>query len=220
MRIARSMDKLPTLQAAALGYHHRQKSIRSYVERHSEEGVGAALIKLTGELTLRHIKLEEAVAGRKGHLVHLTRVPGTHEHTARIGMIAYQVYDIAQLVYAPAVGGRIAAPLVAVHGAEVSVLVGPFIPDGNLVVLKVFDIGVALDEPQKLVNDRFEMDLLGGQKRSSRREVEAHLVAQNPFGPHSGAVCLDRPLVHYFLRHVLGLSHLSALIAVCAISLY
>ena len=53
------------------------------------------------------------------------------------------------------------------------------------------------------------MDLLGGQKRETLREVEAHLVAENAFGPHSGAIRLDHPFVHYLLQQVQVLSHLS-----------
>jgi hypothetical protein len=38
-----------------------------------------------------------------------------------------------------------------VNGTEVAVLIRPFVPDGDFVVLKIFDVGVALQEPQQLI---------------------------------------------------------------------
>ena len=55
----------------------------------------------------------------------------------------YGLYEFAYLVYAAAVRGGPAAPLVAVDGTQVPVLVGPFIPYGNSVFLEVAYVGAA-----------------------------------------------------------------------------
>lgn len=46
MRVAEGMDEFARLKAGGLRHHHEQKSIAGYVERHSEETVGASLIQL------------------------------------------------------------------------------------------------------------------------------------------------------------------------------
>lgn len=66
--VAGGVDEVAGLQAADVGYHHREQCVRGYVERDSEEGVGAALIELAGELSFGHIELEQAVARRRAIL--------------------------------------------------------------------------------------------------------------------------------------------------------
>ena len=51
-------------------------------------------------------------------------------------------------------------------------------------LLEIGDIRVALQKPQKLVHDRFEMQLLGRDQRKALREIEAHLPAED--GERSG----------------------------------
>ena len=58
----------------------------------------------------------------------------------------------------------------------------------NAVLHEVSDIGVAPQEPQQFVDHALQKDLLGRQQRETLRQVEAHLVAEDPFGPGSRAV--------------------------------
>jgi hypothetical protein len=58
------------------------------------------------------------------------------------------------------------------------------------VVVEVFDIGVARQEPEKLVDDRFQMQLLGGEQRKGGREIEPHLMAEHRQGAGPGTVAL------------------------------
>jgi hypothetical protein len=57
------------------------------------------------------------------------------------------------LIDGAAVLGRPGAPLLAVDRAEIAVLVGPFVPNPHAVVVEVFDVGVAGQEPEQLMND-------------------------------------------------------------------
>ena len=96
----------------------------------------------------------------------------------------------------------------AIDRAKVTVLVGPFVPDGDPVILEVLDVGVAGYEPKEFVDDGFEVNFLGGQKRETFREVEAHLVAEDAFGAYAGAVVLDYTVGHYMTQKILILFHL------------
>ena len=55
----------------------------------------------------------------------------------------------------------------AIDRTKIAVLVGPFVPDGDTVVLEVLDVGVAGYEPKEFVDDGFEVNLFGGQKRET-----------------------------------------------------
>src|SRR5690606_4283673 len=68
--------------------------------------------------------------------------------------------------------------------------VGPFVPDADLVFLQVGDVGLALQEPQQLVDDRAQVQLLGGDQGEALAQVEAHLPAEHAAGAGAGAVGL------------------------------
>ena len=77
--------------------------IWSDVERHTQEGVGRALVELQTQSVVSHIELEEAVTGWERHLVDLGGVPGRHNHAARVGVSLQRVYHLLYLVYGAAV---------------------------------------------------------------------------------------------------------------------
>ena len=117
-------------------------------------------------------------------------------------MVLYLVNHLRKLVHASPVRGRETAPLVSIDRAEVAVLIGPFVPNGISVVFEIFDVGVTADEPQKLVDNGFEMNFLGCQERKALAQVETHLIAEHALGADSGAVCLDRAVFHYVAEKV------------------
>ena len=51
------------------------------------------------------------------------------------------------------------------------------------------------EEPQQLVNHRFQMDLLGGDEGKAVCQVEAHLVAEDRQRAGAGAVALARAVL-------------------------
>ena len=107
------------------------------------------------------------MARRQRHAVDLGRVPGGDDQPARIGVAADLGDHIGDLVDDAAVRRRPGAPLLAVDRAEVAVLVGPFVPDGDAVLVEIVDVGVAAQEPQQLVDDGLQMQLLGGDQRKA-----------------------------------------------------
>src|SRR4051812_29354839 len=78
----------------------------------------------------------------------------------------------------------------AIDRAEVAAVVGPFVPDADAVVVEIFDVGVAGQEPEQLVHDRLHVQLLGGDKRKALAEIEAHLMAEHRHRAGAGAVAL------------------------------
>src|SRR5690349_15090745 len=94
-----------------------------------------------------------------------------------------------------------------VNRTEIAAGVRPFIPDRDAVLLQIADIGVAGEEPQQLVDDRLDMQLLGRDQREALAEVEAHLVAEHALGAGARAVALDDALVENVLQQVVILLH-------------
>ena len=160
MRVAEGVDELAGFVARHLRHHQRQQRVGGDVERHAEEDVGRALVELARQSAFRDIELEQAVARRQRHLVDVGRVPGGDDQPARIRVALDHVDHVADLVDGLAVLRRPGAPLLAVDRAEIAALVGPFVPDAHAVLLQIFDVGVAGQEPQQFVDDRFECSFL------------------------------------------------------------
>ena len=95
----------------------------------------------------------------------------------------------------------------AVDRAELARFIGPLVPDGDAVVVEVFHVGVAGEEPQQLVDDRAQMELLGGHKRKTVVQVEAHLAAEHAQGSSAGAVAFAGAVVAHVAHQVEILPH-------------
>ena len=95
----------------------------------------------------------------------------------------------------------------AVDRAELAVCVGPLVPDRDAVLVEIADVGVAAQEPEQLVDDRFEVQLLGGDEREAGTEVEAHLVAEDRQRAGAGAVALLRAVGEHMFHQVEVLAH-------------
>jgi hypothetical protein len=80
--------------------------------------------------------------------------------------------------------------LPAIDRAEIAVLVGPFVPDGDAVLAQIGDVRVPFQEPEELVHDRLQVQPLGGDERKAVRQIEAQLMAEDGQGSGSGPVGL------------------------------
>ncbi len=99
--------------------------------------------------------------------------------------------NVVDLVDARAVAAAPVAPLRAVNAAEISVFVGPFVPNRDAVFVEIFDVGVAAQKPEQLVNDRLDVQLLGGEQRKSRTvrpQIEPRLRAEDRKRARAGAI--------------------------------
>ena len=95
----------------------------------------------------------------------------------------------------------------AVDRPEVAVLVGPLVPYPYPVFLQVAHVGVALEKPQQFVDNRLEMQFLGGEQRESLFEIESHLMAEHGERARARAVALRGALVEYASEQVEILFH-------------
>src|SRR5688500_9951509 len=75
--------------------------------------------------------------------------------------------------------------LSSINWTQITILVGPFIPDGNAVFLEVLYVGVAPQKPQQFENDGLQMAFLRGYQGKAFGQVEAHLMAE--YGKRAGA---------------------------------
>ena len=190
VRIAKGVDEFARPIATDLGQHHGQQGVRGDVERDAQENIGAALIELAGELAVGDVKLEQAMAGRQGHLVDITGVPGRNDVSAGVRVVFQAMNQLADLIDESTIRTFPAAPLLAINRAEIAGFVGPFVPDAYAIRLQVGNVGVALQEPEQFVDDRFQVQLLGCEGRESLGEIEAHLPAKYRSRAGSGAVGL------------------------------
>ena len=209
VRVSQGEHELAGLEPRHLRDHHREQGVRCDVERHPEEDVRAALVELAGEPSFRHVELEQEMAWRQGHAVYLADVPGRNDVAPGVRVAADAVHDARDLIDRSAVRGRPAPPLRAVDRTQLSVLVGPLVPDGHAVGVEVADVRRALEKPQELVNDRAHVDRLRGHHRESRREVEAHLVAEDAQRAGAGAVAPAHPVLADVAHQVEVLLHAS-----------
>ena len=185
----------------------RQQRIGRDVERHAEKDIGRALIELAGQRALGDVELEQAVARRQRHLVDVRRIPGADDQPARIRIAPDHVDHIGDLVDGAAVGRRPGSPLLAIDRTELAVLVGPLVPDPHAVVVEIFDVGVAGEEPEQLVDDRLEVQLLGRHQRKAFGQVEAHLMAEHRQRAGAGAVALLHAVGENVLHQIEILAH-------------
>src|SRR5580765_49341 len=94
------------------------------------------------------------------------------------------------------------APLIAVHRPELAVLVRPFVPDRHAALLQPAHVGVAAQEPEQLVEDRLDVQLLGGEQREAVAQVEAQLPAEHRQRAGAGAVGLARAALEHFAEEI------------------
>ena len=195
--VATRPDEVTHVQIALLRHHVREQRIAGNVERHTQKDVGTALVELaaqraapTGLLRRGHVELEERVAGHQRHLAEVGHVPGADDDAPGIGIGFERLDHIADLVDVPAVRRGPAAPLHAVHGAQLAVLACPFVPDRHAALFEPVVVARTREEPQQLNDDGFEVHLLGGDQRKAFTQIKPHLMAENALGAGAGAVGL------------------------------
>ncbi len=74
--------------------------------------------------------------------------------------------------------------------------------------LEPADVGVAAQEPEQFVDDRFEVDLLGGEQRKALAKRKAGLRAEDGARAGAGAVGLGTTLLEDEAQEVVVLFHL------------
>merc|ERR1719495_1477234 len=183
-----------------MSQHDCEQGIAGDVEGNSKAHVRRALVQLAGKLSIGAIELDQAMAGRQGHLVQVCWVPGAHEDATVVRLCPDQVNDIGQLVNSLAtvvsvhvhILGAKVPPLESIDGSQVPLLPviethtvqeGPTtvsVPDAHVLLLQLLGGGGAPDELEHLLG--------GEQGKHTVSKGEAHLSAKEGKGPSASSV--------------------------------
>src|SRR5690606_23187028 len=115
--------------------------------------------------------------------------------------------QVGYLVDMAPVGCRPAPPLAPIDGPKVTIFIGPLVPDLDPILLEPAHICVPAQEPQKLTDDRADMQLLGGEHRQAVRKIEPHLIAENRARAGSRPIGSVSSGVHYVAQKIEILLH-------------
>ena len=99
------------------------------------------------------------------------------------------------------------APLVAIDMPQIAIFIGPLIPYAHSVVLQIFNIGVACQEPQQLVYNRLQVQLFGCEQGETLLQVKTHLITKGTDSTRSGTVVFACTIVENVLQEVEILFH-------------
>src|SRR5262249_11931875 len=130
------------------------------------------------------------MARRERHHVELADIPGADDVAARIGIALQAFDDSCDLVDVAAVRRWPRAPLSSVDRSEVSVRSSPLVPNRHAMLVEVTHIVRTLQEPEQLVDDRFDVHLLTSDERKAFGKIETHLVDEDAERAGIGPVVL------------------------------
>nr|AIF08149.1 hypothetical protein [uncultured marine group II/III euryarchaeote KM3_27_D02] len=111
--------------------------------------------------------------------------------------------------YSP-IRGLPCAPLFPVNGSEISVLIRPRVPDADIVLLEVANVGCARDKPEQFVDDTWPVNPLCGDRWKASSEVVSHLMSEDREGPSSSPIATLNTLAEDGLDEVQILVHADA----------
>src|SRR5436190_7949239 len=101
------------------------------------------------------------------HPADLGRIPCAHDESPALWIRFDLRDDVVDLIDTHAAFAAPIAPLRTVNAAEFAVFVGPFIPDRDAMFVEVANVRIAAQEPEQLVDDRFDVQLFRGEQRKS-----------------------------------------------------
>ena len=130
------------------------------------------------------------MTGWQCHLIDLGHVPGRDNHTTRVGIVLQLIEYILYLVNDTSVVVGPRAPLVTIDGSEFAILISPLVPDAYAMLLQIFHVGIAFQEPQQFVDDTLQVELFRCEQRETVVEVIATLCTEDADGAGTCTVAL------------------------------
>ncbi len=195
VQVAERVDEVARLESGDLGNHEGQQGVTGDVEGDTEEEIGAALVELAAQFAFGHVKLEKRVARRQCHLMDLGRIPRGDQQATTVRVVPDLVHQPFNLVDRTSVTAPPIVPLRPIDPAQISVRPGPFVPDGHAPLLQPPHIGLPTQEPQQLVDDGLQVDLLGRHQRKSVRQPVPGLGTEQTVRPGPGPIRLETALL-------------------------
>ena len=164
VEVAERVNERAGLEAADLSNHEREERVGGNIKGYAEKEVCAALVELATEFAVLDIELKQRMTWCEGHEVKLGRVPCRNDK-ATAGGIFFDVFDDARdLIDRGAIRSAPVAPLGSIDAAEVALLIGPLVPDGDIVFPQIAGVCLAFQEPEQLVDDGAEMEFFRGEE--------------------------------------------------------
>src|SRR5690606_24755303 len=173
----------------------------------TEKRIGRALIQMTTQGSVCHVKLKKAVTRCQSHFVELADIPCIDDDPARIGIVPERKNRFADLVNCLSFRGRPTSPLLAINRSEIPVFIRPFIPYAHAVLVQIANVCIPLQEPQEFINDRLQMQLFGCAQRKSFTQIKPHLMAEDADRPRTRPVRLLDAIVKNMLKEIEVLLH-------------
>jgi hypothetical protein len=207
MKVAECVNKCAGLEPADLCNHERQEGIGSDVERNTKKEIGAALVELAAEFVILNIKLEQGMTRCEGHEVKLGRVPSGNNETTAIGVVFDVLNHAGHLIDHTSIRSSPITPLGPVDPAKVALFIRPLVPDGHIIFTQVGRVGISLQKPKKLMNNRAQVQLFCGEKRKPLAEVKSLLGPENGVGASASAVRLEAALIEDKAEEAMILLH-------------
>ena len=167
VEVAEGVNKCAGLKTADLRDHEREEGVGGDIEGHAEEEIGAALIELATEFAVLNIELKKRMAWCEGHEMEFGGVPCRDDEATAIGIFFDVFDDASDLIDSGAIRSAPVTPLGPIDAAEVAFLIGPLVPDGNIIFPQVADVCLAFQEPEQLVDDGAEVEFFRGEERET-----------------------------------------------------
>lgn len=198
--IAQSMHKVAWLQVRHMCDHISQQGVAGDVKGHPKTHVRGPLVHLTGEMSIRDVKLDETMTRRQGHNWNVHRVPGTHYDPPVHGIRLDPVDDFVQLINSLSrvvlmtclVLRSKVSPLEAIDWSQVALfpvrestlvqeLTGTVpVPDLDPLLLQDPCVCTTADEPEQFLGHSSPEDAFRGEQREDVvAQVEPHLGTEN-----------------------------------------
>lgn len=150
---------------------------------------------------------------RKRYLISFTRIPAADNESPARGISLNRIDEHGNLIDAVFFVRTIRPlrcseipPLMPVDGphipccatkASALLLRCPFIPNRNFVILKILQVRLTLQKPQKFMKDRPRVELFRCQKRKAFLQIKPHLVAENRVRTCAGTIVFLRARFEY-----------------------
>ena len=81
-------------------------------------------------------------------------------------------------------------------------------------LIQVANVGLAVQKPKQLVDDRFEMELLGRQKGETLTQIESRLCPEDRQCAGSSSIAARYPLLQDEAKKIVILPHLQTVVKV------
>ena len=95
-----------------------------------------------------------------------------------------------------------------VDGPQLTIFIRPCVPYGDPVFCKILDVGVTSQEPKQFMNNRLEMQFLGGENRKPFSQVKTHLMAEDTLGSGAGAIATKHSSLTHIAKKIKILLHI------------